>query len=225
MTPGRAWDRARCEALDRDDPIAHVRERFVLPEGIVYLDGNSLGALPRSVPARLDEVATKEWGAGLVGSWEQWMSLPEQVGDKIARLIGAGAGEVVVIDSTTVALVKVLAAAVRARPGRHVVLTSVTNFPSDLYAATGVARLLGDVEVRTVEPAGIEKALDQTVAALLLTHVDFRTGELFDLARLTAAAHSVGALALWDLCHSAGAVIVDCERAGWIWRSGAATST
>jgi len=208
------WDRARCEALDRDDPVAHVRERFVLPEGIVYLDGNSLGALPRSVPARLDEVATKEWGAGLVGSWEQWMSLPEQVGDKIARLIGAGKGEVVVIDSTTIALVKVLAAAVRARPGRHVVLTSVTNFPSDLYAATGVARLLGDVEVRTVEPADIDKVLDETVAALLLTHVDFRTGELFDLARLTAAAHSVGALAVWDLCHSAGAVIVDCERTG-----------
>lgn len=214
MRPGRVWDRARCEALDRDDPLAHIRERFVLPDGIVYLDGNSLGALPRSVPARLAEVATEQWGNGLVGSWEQWMSLPEQVGDKIAHLIGAREGEVVVIDSTTIALVKVLAAAVRARPDRHVVLTSATNFPSDLYAAAGVARLLGDVEVRTVSPGDVEKALDPAVAALLLTHVDFRTGELFDIARLSEAAHSVGALAVWDLCHSAGAVTVDCERTG-----------
>jgi kynureninase len=214
VTKPRKWDLARCEALDQDDPLAHVRERFALPEGIVYLDGNSLGALPRSVPPRLAEVATEQWGKGLVGSWEEWMSLPEQVGDKIARLIGARDGEVVVIDSTTIALVKVLAGALRARPDRHVIVTSLTNFPSDLYAAAGVARLLGDVEVRAVDPAGIEKALDPAVAVLLLTHVDFRTGELFDIARLTAAAHSVGALAIWDLCHSAGAVIVDCERTG-----------
>jgi kynureninase len=214
VTADRRSERVRCERLDRDDPLATVRERFLLPEGVVYLAGNSLGALPRAVPGRLAAVATEEWGKGLVGGWERWMSLPEETGDKIARLIGAGDGEVVVIDSTTIALVKILTAAVRARPGRRVVLTSTTNFPSDLYAASGVARLLGDVEVRTVEPLGIPEALDESVAALLLTHVDFRTGELFDMPVLTKAAHSVGALAVWDLCHSAGAVIVDCEAAG-----------
>jgi kynureninase len=203
----------RCEALDRDDPLAHVRERFVLPEGIIYLDGNSLGALPRSVPRRLAEVTGKEWGTGLVGSWEEWMSLPERTGDKIARLIGAADGEVVVIDSTTIALVKMLAAAVRARPGRPVILTSATNFPSDLYAAAGLARLLGELEVRTVGSAAIGEALDESVGVLLLSHVDFRTGEMLDIAGVTAAAHSVGALTVWDLCHSAGVVAVDCEGA------------
>jgi kynureninase len=209
-----AWTRDRCEALDRDDPLRHVRERFHLPEGVVYLDGNSLGALPKSVPARLAGVVSDEWGDGLVGSWEHWMSGPTRAGDRIAPLIGARPGEVVVVETTTIALVKLLGAALGARPGRHVVLTTSGNFPTDLYAAEAVARLLGRVEVRYAAADDLEAALDEDVAALMLTHVDFRTGAMFDLAALTRAAHVAGALTVWDLCHSVGAVVVDCEGAG-----------
>lgn len=185
-----------------------------MPEGLVYLDGNSLGVLPKAVPARLAEVIECEWGGGLVGSWDKWMSAPSHVGDKLARLIGARAGEVVVVDTTTIALVKLLGAALRARAGRRVILTTAANFPSDLYAAEGVARLFGDVEVRYAEPHTIVESLDETVAVLMLTHVDFRTGAMLEMAPLTKAAHQVGALTVWDLCHSAGAVVVECERDG-----------
>jgi kynureninase len=209
-----AWTRARCEELDRSDPLREVRDRFVIPDGVVYLDGNSLGVLPKAVPARVLDVLEREWGTGLVASWDTWISAPDRVGDRIARLIGALDGEVVVVDTTTIALVKLLGAALGARPGRRVILTTATNFPTDLYAAQGLARLLGDVEVRYVEPDGVAEALDETVAVLMLTHVDFRTGAMFDIAALTRAAHDAGALALWDLCHSVGAVVVECERDG-----------
>lgn len=210
------WTRERCEDLDRADPLAARRDRFVLPERLVYLDGNSLGALPRAVAGRLAGVVEDEWGSGLVGSWESWMSGPERVGDKLARLIGARPGEVVVTDTTTIALTKVLGAALQARPGRPVIVTTPGNFPSDLYAAEGIGRLLGPAEVRYAapDPAAITAALDESVAALMLTHVDFRTGALFDMATLTREAHDAGALAIWDLCHSVGAVLVDCESDG-----------
>jgi kynureninase len=209
-----SWTRQRCEDLDRSDPLRGVRDRFFVPEGVIYLDGNSLGALPKAVPGRVLDVLEREWGRGLASSWESWMSAPDRVGDKIARLIGARSGEVVVVDTTTIALVKLLGAALGARPGRRVILTTATNFPTDLYAAQGLARLLGDVEVRYAEPDGIAGALDETVAALMLTHVDFRTGAMFDIASLTRAAHDAGALTVWDLCHSVGAVVVECGRDG-----------
>jgi kynureninase len=209
-----SWTRLRCEDLDRSDPLREVRDRFFVPDGVIYLDGNSLGALPKAVPGRVLDVLEREWGTGLTSSWESWMSAPDRVGDKIARLIGARAGEVVVVDTTTIALVKLLGAALGARPGRRVILTTATNFPTDLYAAQGLARLLGDVEVRYAEPDGIAEALDETVAALMLTHVDFRTGAMFDIESLTRAAHGAGALTVWDLCHSVGAVVVECERDG-----------
>jgi kynureninase len=209
-----SWTRERCEELDSSDPLRHVRDRFVVPEGVVYLDGNSLGVLPKAVPARVLDVLEREWGIGIVGSWDTWISAPDRVGDKIARLIGALEGEVVVVDTTTIALFKLLAAALNARPGRRVILTTATNFPTDLYAAQGLARLLGDVQVRCVEPESVTESLDDTVAALTLTHVDFRTGVMFDMASLTRAAHDAGALTVWDLCHSVGAVVVECERDG-----------
>ncbi|MGO8875725.1 MAG: kynureninase [Acidimicrobiales bacterium] len=209
-----SWTRERCAALDRQDPLRHVRGRFQLREGLVYLDGNSLGALPKAVPDRMAHVLQHEWGSGLVGSWDSWISAPDRAGDRIARLIGAGAGEVVVIDTTTIALVKLLGAALGARPGRKVILTTATNFPSDLYAAAGLARLLGDVEVRSSDADTVREALDESVAVLMLTQVDFRTGAMFDMASLTAAAHEAGALTVWDLCHSAGAVVVECDRDG-----------
>jgi len=209
-----SWTSERCAALDRQDPLRHVRDRFQLREGLVYLDGNSLGALPKAVPDRMAHVLQHEWGSGLVGSWDSWISAPDRAGDRIARLIGAGAGEVVVIDTTTIALVKLLGAALGARPGRKVILTTATNFPSDLYAAAGLARLLGDVEVRSSDADTVREALDESVAVLMLTQVDFRTGAMFDMASLTAAAHEAGALTVWDLCHSAGAVVVECDRDG-----------
>jgi len=211
---GAGITRERCEELDREDPLRHVRERFFVPDGLVYLDGNSLGALAKAVGPAVAEMISAEWGAGLSGGWDRWFYAPERVGDRIAPLIGAGAGEVVAIDTSTVAPTKLLGAALAARPGRRVVVTTATNFPTDLYALAGVARLLGDVEVRMVDAGAVADSLDETVAATCLTHVDFRTGAMFDMAAVTAAAHDVGALAIWDLCHSVGAVVVDCEQDG-----------
>jgi kynureninase len=207
------WTRERCQALDAVDPLGHVRERFFVPEGLTYLDGNSLGAMPKSVPERLRRVAADEWGVSLVRGWDEWIELPERVGNKLARLIGAGDGEVVVIDTVNIALVKLLVAALSLRPERRVILTTASNFPTDLYAMGGVARLTG-AEVSFVPPAELAGALDDSVAVLCVTHVDFRTGAMLDMAGLTAAAHAAGALTVWDLCHSVGAVPVDCEGAG-----------
>jgi len=212
-----ARDRAEAEALDVADELAELRQRFVLPEGIIYLDGNSLGPLPRTVPERLAAVVAQEWGEGLITSWNRhgWIDAPLRVGDAIAPLIGALPGEVVVADSVSVNLFKLLAAALALRPGRRVILTEEENFPTDLYVAQGLVELLGDrAHLRVVERGQLEAALDGQVAVLTLSHVDFRTGEMHDLKRLTAAAHRAGALVLWDLSHSAGAVPVDLAGAG-----------
>ncbi len=208
--------RAHAEALDATDELAALRQRFLLPEGVIYLDGNSLGPLPRSVPERLATVVAKEWGEGLVTSWNRhgWIDAPLRVGDAIAPLIGARAGEVVVADSVSVNLFKLLAAALALRPGRSVILTERENFPTDLYVAQGLVDLLGGrARLHVVEREHLAAALDEQVAVLALSHVDFRTGEMHDLAALTAAAHRAGALVLWDLSHSAGAVPVDLEGA------------
>ena len=205
-------DRETCLSFDRQDPLASVRDEFAVPEGVIYLDGNSLGAMPRQALPRLSQVIAEEWGRGLIRSWNaaHWIDAPARIGDKIARMIGATAGEVIVADSTSVNLFKLLAGALRAQPGRHFILTETSNFPTDLYIAQGLIELLGgNHALRVVERVEIERSLDGSVAVLMLTHVDYATGEIHDMRRITAAAQKFGALMLWDLSHSAGAVPVN----------------
>jgi len=209
--------RTDAERLDADDPLAPVRDLFDLPDGTIYLDGNSLGALPRATAARVQEVVTQEWGGSLIESWNSagWIDLPHRVGDKIARLVGAGPGELVVADSTSVNVYKVLKAALGlAEPGRDVIVSERANFPTDLYIAQSVAREHG-CELVLIEP-GEEPVdrLDERVAVLMLTHVNYRTGAMWDMAAVTEQAHERGVLTVWDLCHSAGAVPVDLTGAG-----------
>jgi kynureninase len=196
--------------LDAADPLAEYRERFTIPEGVIYLDGNSLGALPRGTPGRLAKMVLEEWGDGLIRSWNQadWMRLPQKVGAKIAPLIGANAHEVVAADSTSVNLFKLISAALELRPGRQVVLSEPGNFPTDLYMIDGLERQ-GLAHRRLAPREGLAGALDENVALLLLTHVHYKTGALHDMAALTRAAHEAGALVLWDLSHSVGALPVD----------------
>ena len=207
--------RADAVALDGADPLAGFRDRFDLPADLIYLDGNSLGALPRGVADRVAQVVAGEWGRGLIGSWNVsgWMDLPRAVGAKIARLIGAGADEVVAADSTSVNLFKLLVAATGLRPDRRVIVVEPTTFPTDGYIAASTARLLG-LELRWCDPDDPLAALDQDTAVLALTHVDFRTGRMYDMAAITEGAHAAGALMLWDLCHTAGAVTVDVTACG-----------
>jgi len=214
-----ASTREDCVALDAADPLARHRDAFVLPEGVIYLDGNSLGALPKAAPQRLREVIEAEWGRGLIGSWNAagWIEAPRRVGAKIARLIGAADDEVICADSTSVNLFKALAAALRLQRGREprrdTVVTESGNFPTDLYIAQSVAEFCG-ARLRMVAAEEIEAALDDRCALLLLTHVNYRNGRMHDLAALTQAAHRAGAMMLWDLAHSAGAVPVDLNAAG-----------
>jgi len=217
--------RADCEARDRADPLASFRERFALPEGIVYLDGNSLGALPKAAALRVKHAVEREWGADLIKSWNvhRWIDLPQRAGAKIARLVGAKASEVIVADSTSVNLFKMLAAALRMRPGRRVILSEPGNFPTDLYVAQGLIEMLGDrpggkLELKLVPGEQIAGALDDAalgadVAVVSLTHVNYKSGRIHDMAAVTAKAHAAGALVLWDLAHSAGALPVDLGAA------------
>jgi kynureninase len=205
--------------LDRRSPLAHTRERFRIPDGLIYLDGNSLGALPVGVPDRVARVVDEEWGTGLIRSWNalpegggDWMTLPGRVAARIAPLVGARAGDVHVGDSTSVSLFKTIVAAARLRPGRRVIVAEPTTFPTDGYVAAGVADLLG-LELRWCDPADPLAAVDDDVALLTLTHVDFRSGAMYDLPGITAGAQARGALVQWDLCHSAGAVPVDLAAA------------
>ena len=208
-----------CVALDRADPLAGLRDEFVLPEGVVYLDGNSLGALPRRTASRLAEVAAREWGEGLIRSWNDagWIDLSQRIGDKIATLIGARAGEVSVADSTSLNLFKALSAATALQaadaPRRRVILSERGNFPTDLYIAESLCRERG-FKLKLIDASELPAALTDEVAVLMLTHVNYRTGAMHDMKALTAAAHAAGALTVWDLAHSAGAVPValnDCE--------------
>ncbi len=201
-------------ALDAADPLAHCRSRFILPDGIIYLDGNSLGALPRATAAALAATVERQWGNELIASWNKhdWINAPQGLGDRIAPLIGAGQGEVLVGDSTSVNLFKLLAAALAARPGRSIILSEEGNFPTDLYIAQGLAGLTGAM-LRTVEADLVETTIDADTAVVMLTHVDYRSSRRHDMDRLTAAAHAAGALMLWDLSHSAGAIAVDLNAA------------
>nr|XP_061807078.1 kynureninase-like [Nerophis lumbriciformis] len=207
---------AEISRLDSIDPLASFRDRFSLPKGIVYLDGNSLGPLPRDTPRHLKQVVEDQWGRDLIRSWNthEWIDLPARVGGKIAPLVGASRDEVVVADSTSVNLFKLAAAALRAKPHRRVILTESANFPTDLYMLEGLARFLEDGhQVRQVSSGGIEEALSEEVALVCLSHVNFRTGALHDMAGLTKAAHQQGCMVLWDVAHSAGALPV--ELAAW----------
>jgi kynureninase len=207
--------RTDAEALDARSPLAGCRERFVLPEGVIYLDGNSLGALPRTVPARVAEAIRGEWGEGLIRSWNDagWIGLSRRVGGRLAPLIGVAPEDVHVGDSTSVSLFKTMVAALRMRPGRRVLVVEPSTFPTDGYIAAGVAQLTG-AELRWCDPADPLASVDEDVALLSLTHVDFRTGAMFDLPGITESAHEHGALVQWDLCHSVGAVPVDLTGAG-----------
>ena len=201
-----------CRAMDGADPLARHRAAFALPEHIIYLDGNSLGALPKDAERRVRDVMVRQWGQDLIKSWNvhDWIGAPGRVGAKIARLIGARPGEVVVADSTSLNVFKVLHAALRLRPDRRIILSDSGNFPTDLYMAQGLAGMLGSGhELKIVAPEEVASALTDDVAVLMLTEVDYRSGRLHDMAALTSAAHAVGALAFWDLCHSAGAFPVD----------------
>ncbi|HEX3402805.1 MAG TPA: kynureninase [Acetobacteraceae bacterium] len=201
--------REEAEALDRADELAAFRGRFVHPDGVIYLDGNSLGLLPKATPARVAQVIEQEWGQSLIRSWTDhgWIDLQFRVGDKIAQLIGAAPGTTVVADSTSVNLFKLLAAALDQRPGRMVILTEEGNFPTDLYIAQGLVALLQrGHELRAVPAAHLAQALDSQVAVLMLTHVNYRSGAMHNMASLTRAAHAAGALVLWDLSHSVGVV-------------------
>ncbi|WP_305097365.1 kynureninase [Croceibacterium aestuarii] len=202
-------------ALDAADPLAGYRGLFALPPGVVYLDGNSLGALPLGTASRMGEVIRKEWGEGLVRSWNSanWIDLPKKIGAMIAPLIGAGPDEVIACDSTSVNLFKLISAALALRPGRKVVLSEPGNFPTDLYMIAGL-EAQGLAERRLAERGELEAALDEDVALLLLTQVHYKTGAMHDMVRLTEAAHDVGALVLWDLSHSAGAVPVNLNGCG-----------
>ncbi|MBK7456860.1 MAG: kynureninase [Betaproteobacteria bacterium] len=206
-------------ALDAADALAPLREQFSLPPGLIYLDGNSLGVLPKATAARVQQVVQQEWGVDLIRSWNTagWIDLPQRVGDKIARLVGAGPGELVVADSTSVNLFKVLSAALSMAqadtPKRKRIVSERSNFPTDLYIAESLARERGH-ELVLVEADELPAALDEHCAVLMLTHVNYRSGRMHDMAALSRMAADAGALTVWDLAHSAGAVPVDLHTDG-----------
>jgi len=216
-------DRGYAEEQDAADPLAGFRDRFVLDDpSLIYLDGNSLGPLPRATQARIAEVTNTEWGAGLVRSWGRWIDLPLQAGDDVGEhLVGAAPGQVAVCDSTTVNLYKLVCAALDAQPGRNVIVTDDDNFPTDRYVLQGIAAQRGCElrMIRTDLDQGladdvVRGAVDERTALVSLSHVAYRSGALADMAAITRIVHGAGALALWDLCHSVGAVPVELDASG-----------
>jgi kynureninase len=208
--------RADLAALDAQDPLADVRARFRLPAGVVYLDGNSLGALPAATAAHMAEVVERQWGEDLIRSWNvhEWIKAPRRLGARIAPLVGAGAHEAIVADSTSVNLFKLVAGALALRPGRSNIVTETGNFPTDLYVLQGLEALLGGRAALKAVPRGeVSAAIDQDTALVVLTHVHYKTGERWPMAEITRLAHEKGALVLWDLSHSAGALAIDLRGA------------
>jgi kynureninase len=212
-------DRAQAGELDAADPLARYRGRFLLDEpGLIYLNGNSLGALPLATLRRMDRMLRQEWGTALARSWDHWVDLPARAGDLVGELTGAAPGQVLVTDNTTVNLYKLACAALDARPGRRVIVTDADNFPSDRYVVEGIAAQRG-LELRMlptdidegVDPELVRAAVDEDTALVSLSHVAYRSGALADMAGITAIVHQAGALMLWDLCHSVGAVPVDLD--------------
>ncbi|MFY3458164.1 kynureninase [Achromobacter xylosoxidans] len=213
--------RESCVAADRQDPLAPLKARFDLPPGVLYMDGNSLGVMPRAAAARAAEVITQEWGTGLIRSWNTagWFELPSRLGDKLAGLLGAKEGELVITDTTSLNIFKALAASLRIQqkrqPERRVILSERDNFPTDLYMIQGMIDLLQQgYEMRLIDDdLPLERALDEDVAVVLLSHVNYRSGQMHDMAAVTRQAHERGALVIWDLAHAAGAAPVDLNGA------------
>jgi kynureninase len=199
-------------ALDAADPLAFARARFRLPQGVIYLDGNSLGALPAAAPAALAETAERQWGEDLIASWNKhgWIDWPMRIAAKLAPIVGGRPSELLVADSTSVSLFKLLAAAVRARPGPNTLLTLRRNFPTDLYVAQGLAGMLG-MTIEAVDAGDIVGSIDDDTAVVTLTHVDYRSAAIHDMRGINEAAHAAGALTVWDLSHSAGAIELDLD--------------
>ncbi|WP_263910210.1 kynureninase [Achromobacter sp. 79A6] len=214
--------REACVAADRQDPLAPLKARFDLPPGVLYMDGNSLGVMPRAAAARAAQVITQEWGTGLIRSWNTagWFELPSRLGDKLAGLLGAREGELVITDTTSLNIFKALAASLRIQqkqqPKRRVILSERDNFPTDLYMIQGMIDLLQQgYEMRLIDDElPLDKALDDSVAVVLLSHVNYRSGQMHDMAAVTRTAHERGALVIWDLAHAAGAVPVDLNGSG-----------
>jgi kynureninase len=206
-------DEAR--TLDAADQLAFARDRFSVPEGIIYLDGNSLGALPTAAPQALSVTARQQWGEDLIASWNkhEWIDWPTRIAAKLEPIVGAKKSELLIADSTSVCLFKLLAAAALARPERRTILTQKRNFPTDLYVAQGVASMLG-LKLKSVEASDVIEAIDEDTAVLTLTHVDYRSAALHDMRAINDAAQTAGALAVWDLSHSAGAIELDLDNAG-----------
>jgi len=218
MSTGRL-ERAHAVELDAADPLAGYRDRFALDDpSLIYLNGNSLGALPLATMARLESVIRSEWGGALARSWDHWVELPGRAGDLVGALVGAAPGQVVVTDNTTVNLYKLACAALDARPGRHAIVTDQDNFPSDRYVVEGIAaqrgaglRMLATDINEGLAPDAVRAAVDEDTALVSLSHVAYRSGALADMAAITKIAHEAGALMLWDLCHSVGAVPVELD--------------
>jgi kynureninase len=211
-----ALTRSDLEALDRGDTLRDFRARFTLPDGVIYLDGNSLGALPAATPARLAALVSEEWGHDLIRSWNThgWFDMQARIGAKIGKLIGASDGETIVADSTSINVYKALSGALQINAGKRVILSEKQNFPTDIYMAEGLIAQLGHRhELRLAAPEDFPAAVDGDTAVVLLTHASYRTGRLHDMEAVTKAAHEKGALVIWDLCHSAGAVPVDLHAA------------
>jgi kynureninase len=205
---------AEARRLDTADPLAFARERFRLPEGVIYLDGNSLGALPNATPDKLAE-AQRQWRDDLIASWNKhgWIDWPVRIAAKLAPIVGAKPTELLIADSTSVCLFKLLAAAARARPGRRTIVSQQRNFPTDLYVAQGLADMLG-LNLKTVSADDVFAAIDDETAVITLTHVDYRGASIHDMRAVNDAAHAAGALTLWDLSHSAGAIELDLDGSG-----------
>jgi kynureninase len=203
------------DALDAADSLAFARERFRLPDGVIYLDGNSLGALPKAAPAALASTAERQWGDDLIASWNKhaWIDWPTRIAAKLAPIVGAKPSELLIADSTSVCLFKLLAAAARARPGRKTILSQKRNFPTDLYVAQGLTEMLG-LRLKAVNPEEIVGTIDQDTAVVTLTHVDYRSAAFYDMRAVNDAARAAGALVVWDLSHSAGAVELDLNASG-----------
>ncbi len=213
----KALTREDFQKLDHDDPLAGFREEFFIPPDVIYMDGNSLGAMPKAAARRVGQVTEREWGVDLIKSWNtaDWFTAPQRVGDKIAKIIGADLGEVVATDSTSINLFKVLAAALMINSDRSVIVMEGSNFPTDNYIAQGLIEFLGrQHRIRFVEKDGVMDALDERVAVVSLTDVHYKTGHRLDMDAITARAHQHGVLTVWDLCHSAGAVPVDLNGSG-----------
>ena len=210
-------DLATVAALDAHDPLRAKRADFAIPDGVLYLDGNSLGALPKAAARELRQAAEEEWGEGLIRSWNtaKWFELPTTLGDRIGRLIGAASGETIVTDSTSINITKALYAGLSLRPGRTVIVAEGNGFPTDVYMAQGIATVRTDVRLRLegVDAADLSDLLGDDVAVVLVNQVDYRTGVLRDMPALTAKIHACGAIAVWDLCHTAGAMQVDLNGA------------